>query len=222
MGTKTWIDIHRHPSLAELEQDEGPPLATAADVLFTTTQRRLLGFLFGQPDRSFHYRELLELSGSGKGATLRELRRLESGGLVRLREQGARTYYQANRDCPAFPALSSLVRESFGLAGVLRAAFVLIRHQIELAFVFDSFDHDFAPRPPLELMLVARAQGVAGEGIDFAVHVAQARLRRGLLATVVRPEELREPRWFVGQALAQPRVWVFGDEARLAAMTSGP
>jgi hypothetical protein len=26
----------------------------------------------------------------------------------------------------------------------------------------------------------------------------------------------------VGQALAQPRVWVFGDEARLAAMTSGP
>lgn len=42
---------------------DGP--GSLADVLFTTTQQRVLGLLFGQPERSFFATELIELTESG-------------------------------------------------------------------------------------------------------------------------------------------------------------
>ncbi|MES2563755.1 MAG: transcriptional regulator, partial [Pseudomonadota bacterium] len=38
-----------------------------ADALFTTTQQRVLGLLFGQPDRSFYATELIALAAAGSG-----------------------------------------------------------------------------------------------------------------------------------------------------------
>jgi hypothetical protein len=216
------LDFQGHASLAEIEQDEGPPPATPADALFTTTQRRLLGLLYGQPDIEFHTGELIAISGSGAGATQRELKKLEMGGLLRSRKRRARKYYQANKDCCIYPELAAMVRQTFGLAAPLRAAFGLMADQIQICFVFDGFLNEQSPRAPLELLLVSESITPACEDLDVAIEVAQVRLRRGLLVQVIGSGELKEPRWFLGQALAQPRVWVFGNERRLAAMTSGP
>jgi hypothetical protein len=41
----------------------------AADALFSRTQQRVLGLLFGQPDRSFYATELIGLAGGGSGAS---------------------------------------------------------------------------------------------------------------------------------------------------------
>jgi hypothetical protein len=212
--------IYDFPSLAELERDEGPPPATPADALFTTTQRRMLGFLYGQPDRRFHIRELAELSGSGYGASLRELRRLERAGLICVQERQARRYLQADPNCPIYTELTGLIRKTFGLAAPLREAFSLIAGYVQLAFVFDAFEGEPGPRRPLELLVVTDAS--IGQGVDYAIEVAQHRLQRRIVALVVKPAELRSPRWFIAQALGQPRTWVVGNESRLAAMTSGP
>ena len=42
-----------------------------ADALFSTTQQRVLGLLFGQPGRSFYANELIALTGGGSGAVQR-------------------------------------------------------------------------------------------------------------------------------------------------------
>lgn len=67
----------------------GEPLRSApsslADALLTTTQQRVLGLLFGLPDRSFFANELITLTGSGSGGVQRELLRLESSGIVTAR-----------------------------------------------------------------------------------------------------------------------------------------
>lgn len=47
-----------------------------ADTLFTKTQQRVMGTLFGQPDQSFFLNELNRLTGAGKGALQHELARL--------------------------------------------------------------------------------------------------------------------------------------------------
>jgi hypothetical protein len=51
-----------------------------ADALFSTTQQRVLGLLFGQPGRSFYANELIALTGGGSGAVQRELARLAHSG----------------------------------------------------------------------------------------------------------------------------------------------
>ncbi len=59
-----------------------------ADALFTATQQRLLGLLFGQPDRSFFVTELIELADVGRGAVQRELARLARSELVVIERHG--------------------------------------------------------------------------------------------------------------------------------------
>jgi DNA-binding MarR family transcriptional regulator len=73
------------------------PRTSLGDVLFSGVQQRVLGVLFGMPDKSFYRNELMRLAGSGKGALQRELDRLEKSGLVTVRPVGNQNHYQANR-----------------------------------------------------------------------------------------------------------------------------
>ena len=59
-----------------------------ADALFTKTQQRVLGVLFGQPERSFYASELIRAAGTGSGAAQRELAKLEESGLIVARRIG--------------------------------------------------------------------------------------------------------------------------------------
>lgn len=79
--------------------------------LFTETQQRVLGFPFGQPERSFYPKELIELTASGSGAVQRELKRLEMSGLVTVRWQGNQKHYQANPESPIFVELCSIAKK---------------------------------------------------------------------------------------------------------------
>ncbi len=64
-----------------------------ADALFTSTQQRVLGALFGQPDRSFFVTQIMELAHSGRGAVQRELGRLLQGGLVTVQMIGTQKHF---------------------------------------------------------------------------------------------------------------------------------
>jgi len=59
-----------------------------AGALFTPVQQRVLGLLFGQPERRFQTAELIRLAGSGTGAVHRQLQRLAGAGLVIVSSEG--------------------------------------------------------------------------------------------------------------------------------------
>src|SRR5690349_21767442 len=100
-----------------------PHRSGVGDALFTRVQQRVLGILFGNPDRTFYANEIIRLAGSGTGAVQRELARLESGGLVTVTRVGNQKHYQANAASAVFDELRALVLKTSGLADVLRAAF---------------------------------------------------------------------------------------------------
>ena len=108
MGTKT---AKRMPQ----------PPASLADTLFSSTQQRVLGRLFGQPDRSFYATELIA-AGGGSGAVQRELARLEASGLVESSRIGNQKHYQANRQSPIFEELHGIVLKTAAAEGGLRVA----------------------------------------------------------------------------------------------------
>ena len=51
-----------------------------AAALFSPVLRRVLGLLFGRPDRTYQSAELIRLAGSGTGAAHRVLTRLAAAG----------------------------------------------------------------------------------------------------------------------------------------------
>jgi hypothetical protein len=80
------------PSMGTRKASSPPPAPTAlADVLFTPVQQRVLGLLFGQPERRFQSAELIRLAGAGTGAVHRLLTRLAATGLLRVETVGNQT-----------------------------------------------------------------------------------------------------------------------------------
>jgi hypothetical protein len=141
--------------------------SSLADALFSTTQQRVLGLIFGQPERSFYATELIGLAGAGSGAVQRELARLEQSGLVTVRRLGTQKHYQANPASPLFGELASIARKTVGLAEPLREALVPLASRVIAAFVYGS---------------AAKRRDTAASDIDLMVVSLRRCLRRARAA----------------------------------------
>ncbi len=194
--------------------------SSLADALFSTTQQRVLGLLFGQPERSFYATELIGLAGAGSGAVQRELARLEQSGLVTVRRLGTQKHYQANPESPLFSELSGIARKTVGLAEPLREALAPLASRMIAAFVYGSVAkrRDTAASD-IDLLVVSDTLTYAD--IFGALEPLAAKLGRAINPTVYSRRELarrrKEDNAFVTRVLAQPKVWIIGAEDDLPA-----
>ena len=108
------------------------------DALFTTTQQKVLGLLFGQTESSFYASQIISLAGVGSGSVQRELQRLEESGLVTTRVIGTQKHYQANKDAPIFEELRMIAFKTFGVADALAEALRPLRAKIAWAIMYGS------------------------------------------------------------------------------------
>ena len=197
-----------------------PPISGIADVLFTKVQQRVLGVLFGNPDRSFYANEVIALAGSGTGAVQRELARLEAAGLVTVTRLGKQKHYQANAAAPVFEELRGLVLKTSGLADVLRGALAPLAAQISAAFIYGSVaKRQDTAKSDIDLMVVSDSLSYAD--LFAALEEATNRLGRPVNPTVYSRQELdkriRAGNAFIKRVLAQAKLWVIGEELGLAA-----
>lgn len=162
-----------------------------ADALFTTTQQRVLGLLFGQPERSFYTSELIERTGAGSGAVQRELKRLTESGLVTVKRVGNQKHYQANPDSPVFEALCSLVKRTMGLAGPIREALEPLAEHIRFAAIYGSVAKGTdTSASDIDLLIVA--DGLALEEIYRVLAPVEKALGRRINPTLYTPEEFEQ------------------------------
>lgn len=197
-----------------------PAVSGIADALFTKVQQRVLGVLFGNPDRSFYANEVIALAGSGTGAVQRELARLEAAGLVTVTRVGKQKHFQANRAAPVFEELRGLVLKTSGLVDTLRSALAALMPQIQAAFVYGSVakGKDTA-KSDIDLMVVS--DSLSHADLFAALEGATQRLGRTVNPTVYSRQELdkriRADNAFIKRVLSQPKLWVIGEEHGLAA-----
>lgn len=197
-----------------------PAASGLADALFTTTQQRVLGLIFGQPDRSFYATEVIQAAGSGSGAVQRELARLEASGLVSVRRLGSQKHYQANPASPLYAELVSIAGKTFGLAEPLRGVLRKLQRGIRAAFVYGSVaKRADTARSDIDLMVLSDKLSYAD--LFGALEPLNERLGRTVNPTVLSSAEFsrkaRSKDSFVAKVLAQPKVWIIGGEDDLPA-----
>jgi predicted nucleotidyltransferase len=184
-----------------------------ADALFSSTQQRVLGLLYGFPDRSFFATEIFQRAGSGRGSVQRELERLVDSGLAVMTRVGNQKHYRANRDAPIFPELRSIILKTSGLAEPLRAALAPLAKKIDLAWIYGS---------------VARGEAHAGSDVDLLVVArdvtlaqlytrllrAEKAIGRKINPTLLTPAEFRRRRAegnsFLEKLLSADRILLIG------------
>lgn len=194
--------------------------STVADALFTKGQQRVLGILFGNPNRSYYTGEIIALSDTGTGAVQRVLARLESARLLTVSHVGNQKRYQANRAASVFTQLHELALKTFGLADILRAALSPLAPKIDAAFVYGSTaKREDSATSDVDLMVVS--DSVSYGDIYLRLEDAAARLGRKINPTIYSRAALRKSvrdrNAFVTRVLAQPKIWLVGDESDLTA-----
>ena len=184
----------------------------------TRTQQRVLGLLYGQPDRSFYASEVIRLAGAGSGAAQRELAKLEATGLTVVRRIGLQKHHQANQASPLFHELRSVVLKTVAFADRARDVLERVSPGIHAAFLYGPVGAEpGGPEGDIEVLVISDSLTYAdvfaaltpiaasvGRQISPRVYAAADFLRRR-----------REQNAFVTRALQQPKVWLIGSEQDL-------
>lgn len=192
---------------------------TLASVLFTDYRRRVLGLLLLHPEQGYYLREIARLTGTVPGTLKRELTKLADAGVLTVKKVGNQVHYAANRDCPIFEELASVLRKTSGLVDVLADGLVPLAAQIEVAFVFGSMASGKANAgSDIDLMVIGDA--------DFGRVVQQLHPLQQTLGREINPKLYTHAEWqtlvraqsaFVRDVLGKPRLFVIGSEQSLTA-----
>lgn len=192
---------------------------TLASVLFTDYRRRVLGLLLLHPEQRYYLREIARLTGTVPGTLKRELTKLANAGMLNVEKVGNQVHYTANRDCPIFEELASVLRKTSGLVDVLSEGLMPLASLIEVAFVFGSMASGKANAgSDIDLMVIGEA--------SFAEVVTCLHPLQDSLGREINPKLYARAEWqkmvqaqsaFVRDVLGKPRLFVIGNEQSLTA-----
>lgn len=217
MGIKR-IDLSASSSAPPSRVADAP--ASLADALFTLTQQRVLGLLFGQSHSDFSVSELISATGSGSGAVQREVAKLLDSGLISMQPVGNQKRYRANRYAPVYDELVSMMQKTVALAEPLRTALAPLADRIIATFVYgsvakrsDTADSD------IDLMILSDTLTYAE--VMGELHALIESIGRQISPTVYSRADLdkriADGNAFATRVLEQPKLWIFGSEDDLRA-----
>lgn len=195
------------------------------DILLGGYHKKVLSQLLLHADSDYHVRELARLTDTAPGTLHKELARLAEAGLLLRKAQGNQVRYQANRQCPVFEELASLLRKTTGAAEVLTQALAPL--QPTLALIFGSVARGTETANSDINLLVLTDTGFAE--ILKAIYPAQATLGREVNPVVYSAVEFRrraqggDP--LVSDILANSKIFLIGfehDLGDLAGDTAAP
>jgi len=188
--------------------------------LFGLTRQAVLALFLCHPDESFYLRQAVRCTACALGAVQRELRHLTAAGILTRTQQGNQVHFRANRQCPIFNELQSLMTKTAGAADVIRTALSPLYDRIRLGFIYGSFARgDYRADSDIDLMVIGT---ISFADIASALRPAQDKLFREINPTIYPPAEFRrklaQKHHFLTRVLLEPKLWLMGTDHELAAM----
>lgn len=156
--------------------------------LFSSRVRvKLLTTFLTNPDARFYTRELERLLEESPYAIQRELRRLESIGLLGARREANIRYYAVNKDFPIYPELKSIILKTTGVGAILREGLAELG-AVDEAFIYGSAaagDED--QLSDIDLMIIGKVDLMR---LSATVSRLEDSIRRQINYVVYEREEL--------------------------------
>ena len=189
--------------------------STIGEALFTKTQQRVLGLLYGQTNKSFYLNEIVRIADMGKGTVRRELEKLCHAGLLTFTKQGNQSHYQANPNNPIFTELVSIVKKTFGVLGVVKSVLSPLLNHIDYAFIYGSIakgnEHG---KSDIDLMIVT--EDLSYTALMEVLEQAEKQLGRTINPTLFSKDELvtrlKNKQSFITRILSNDILWIKGEE----------
>lgn len=185
------------------------------DALFTTTQKKVLGLLYVQPDKSFYTKEIIRLTGMGVATIKRELDRMLAAGILSLTKIGNQHHYQANPECPIYFELLGIVKKTFGVTDVIKAALLPVMDQIDFAFVYGSMAKgEETSNSDVDVMIISSSLAFAD--VMALLPEAEKAISRpvnpGIYTLEQFNKKIKNKNAFVCRVMDQHKLWLKGSD----------
>lgn len=211
---------HDAPPKARRTYREGRPVDRSnplAELLGSSARAQILRVLFGMIAEETYLAEIVRRSGLAHQGVDDQLRVLLALEIVTSRTDRSRRYYSANTAHPFYPELRNLVIKSIGLRDVIADS--LRSPKIEVAFVFGSVARgETRAESDVDLMIF----GVGLREVASMIRPLHDQLCREVNTICYTTDELRrrlaENDHFLHRVLAEPKLFVVGDETKLCAV----
>jgi len=189
-----------------------------ASFLFSEYRRKVLVLMLLNPDRQYHQREIARLTQTISGTLSRELSKMVEAGVLLKVPVGNQMQYRANRQCPIFSELVSILHKTDGLADSIALALEPLSDRISTAFVFGSIASGKATsHSDVDLMVIG--------SVSFSELIEHLYPLQEILGREINAKQYPEKEWFqlltaqggfVRDLMAKPKLFVIGSEEGLA------
>ena len=183
------------------------------DALFPRTRQRVLGLLFGQPQRAFTMSELIRLVGAGSGAVQREVERLTDSGLAVI--DGEPRRIRAVPSSALFNELTAIFEKTGGVMGELRRVLSPLANEIYFAVLYGSIAKQ-SDRATSDVDILIVTEDLTLEDVFAATERAEKRLGRTVSPTLYTAAEFHRRRKakhpFLTKVLGGKHVVLLGSE----------
>jgi predicted nucleotidyltransferase len=106
--------------------------------LFPAIRREILATTLLAPEKSWYLSELAARLGTSPSSLQRELESLTKSGILNRRQDGRRSYYQAQSASPVFGELRLLFSKTAGIIPILQSELGTFRETIRWAAIYGS------------------------------------------------------------------------------------
>ena len=192
--------------------------AQLMDSLFPKVRQRVLGLLFGYPERDFYTNEIIRLIHMGHGVVQRELEKLSAAGILKFVVVGNQKHYQANDKAPLYDEVLGIVLKTIGLDIVLSQALKLCPKTINIAFIYGSIAKQTdTAASDIDILLIGN--DLTYIDVFSILSEAEMQLKRKINPTIYSATEWQKKRQannhFIKKVLEQPKIFLIGTEDEL-------
>lgn len=188
------------------------------DALFPRTRQRVLGLLFGQPQRGFSMSELIRLAKAGSGAVQREVERLAKSGLITIDGEPKRIH--ANPSSALSHELAAIFEKTGGVATELERVLSPLMSQIHFAVLYGSIAKE-TDRATSDVDVLIVTDELTLEDVFAAMERAEDRLGRAVSPTLYTSTEFHRRRAskhpFLTKVLGGKHIVLIGSEDAIPA-----
>jgi uncharacterized protein len=188
-----------------------------SDTLFTRTQQAVLGLLFSNPEIDFHFRGIVRQTGIGQGTVQRELQRLTEAGILIRDLRDKQPVYRANKECPIYPELKSIVAKTIGVTSALRDALEPLVEKIRVALIFGSFARvEENSKSDVDLLVIG---DISMRDVSTAISELQSELGREVNPVIYPIDEYRQQlangNHFLTSLQSEAKMFLIGNQDEL-------
>ena len=188
----------------------------------TKNKAELLNLFLTNPDRSFYMQEIGRILGKKPGTFQRTLNNMVSEGILTSEYKANARFFKANKKCPIYKELKSIVFKTVGAQGSLREVLKEIGN-IKFAFIYGSYakaketlfsDIDLAiignPDEDRLIKELDRLEGKFQREINYKLYTLQE-FRK----------EVKEKEPFILEILRDKKIMLIGSESELRKISKG-